>query len=109
MIRLRDDCDDSEKRTNEAVLKDANPDNVEPRQTTLWLPQKALGFAASALLHPVHWPNPILWFDIPEVLFLFVKIGRNVVTHECEKAGDGEGLITVSQHFKIYGVLVVYV
>ena len=60
-------------------------------------------------MHPVHRPNPVLRFNVPEILFLLVKVGRDVVTHECKKAGDGEGFITVSKDFIVYSMFVVYV
>lgn len=125
-LRLSHNRDDCEERANKAILENTDPDNlcfrelviesdpcsrtyVEPRQPAPWLPQPALVLASRALLHPCDWPDPVLWLHVSEILLLLVQIRRNVVAHEREEAGNGEGFIAVSQNLEVYGFLVIEV
>ena len=82
---------------------------VKPGQSAPRLSQPSMVFAARALLHPSDRPDPILGFDVPEVLLLFVQTRSDVMTHESEKAGNGKSLVAVTQDFEVYGFLVVKV
>ena len=80
---------------------------VEPGQSAPRLSQPSMVFAACTLLHPSDRPDPILGFDVPEVLLLFVQTRSDVMTHESEEAGNGKSLVAVSQDFEVYGFFVV--
>jgi hypothetical protein len=82
---------------------------VEPGQSTPRPSQPSMVFAARTLLHPGDRPDPILGFDVPEVLLLFVQTRSDVMTHESEEARNGESLVAVSQDFEVYGFFVVEV
>lgn len=68
---LGDNRCDSHRDTDEAVLEDRDPDDIEPSQTTSGSTQPAI-FSSSAFLEIFHRPDPWLWFDTSEILFLIV-------------------------------------
>lgn len=82
---------------------------VEPCKSTVRLPQPAFVLAASALLHPGHGPNPVLWLHIPKVFLLVVQIRRDVMAHQGEEAGDCKCLVAVAENLKVDGIVVVKV
>lgn len=82
---------------------------IEPGQPTPGLSQPSLILAACTFLHPCDGPDPVLRLDIPEILLLVMKVWCDVVAHKGEEAGNGEGLVAVSQHFKVDGLFVVQI
>jgi|SRR5690242_8306978 len=82
---------------------------VEPRQPASGLSQPSLLLTARTLLHPSDGPDPVLWLDVSEILLLVVEIRCDVVAHESEEAGNGEGLVAVSQDLEVDCLLVVQV
>ena len=104
---LRRDGGEGHGDPDEAVVVDAYPYDVEPRQAALWRPPRA-PLAAAALRKPVQWPYPAPHrFHEAKIFLLFVEIGRYVVAHEGEERGDGERLIAVAHHLEIDGMPVI--
>lgn len=92
---LRDDSCNGHGDTNETVLEDCNPDDIEPSQTTSRCAQPAV-VSSSAFLKVLHGPDPWLRLDCSEILFLLVQILSNIGTHQTEEGGNGEGFVTIS-------------
>lgn len=76
---LRSNSRDSHGDPDKAVLVDADPVNVEPRQAALGGPP-GTSLAAAARLEPVEGPHPALdRLHEAEVLLLLVQVGGDVV------------------------------
>ena len=103
---LCDDGGDGHGDADEAVVVDADPVDVEPRQTAGGSPPRAaLGTAAGG--EPVQGPHPLLdGVHVAEEVLLLVQVGGHVVAHEGEEGGDGEGLVAVGHDLKVDGMLV---
>lgn len=72
--------------SHEAVMVNANPDNVKPRQPAPRRPPGTLPVPTAALGHPVDRPHPILdGLHLAKVLLLRVQVRRDVVTHQTEE------------------------
>ena len=98
---LRHDGSDGHGNSDEAVMIDADPDDIEPGQTALWRPPRA-SFASTAGLEPVQRPNPGFHrLHHPEELFLLVDIRGDIVTKKGEERRDGERLITVGDNLEV--------
>mgnify|MGYP007046765545 CR=1 FL=1 len=121
---LRDDRDDSHQDSEEAVLKNAHPDDlapmlaqlvsrkswlvgthVEPCQTTARCPPNAL-LSTRTLLKPRDRPDPRFGFDSTEVFFLAMQVGRNVCAHKREESRNRKRFITVADQIIVDIVLV---
>ena len=106
-VALKVLCDDGRHRhgdADEAVVIDADPDNVEPRQAVARGPPGAT-LAAAALSEPADGPNPGLdGCHFAEVVLLIVEVGGDVVAHEREEGRDGKGLVAVGQNLEVDGV-----
>lgn len=57
-------------------------------------------------LKPTQRPEPSLGLDTPEIIFLAMQVGRNVVAHEGEESGDTKGFVAVAEDLDVDGVLV---
>lgn len=104
---LRHDSRNGHGDSDEAVMIDADPDDIEPGQTALGCPPRP-SLTATALGKPVYRPYP--WFygaHISEEFLLFVQVGRDVVAHEGEEGGNGESLIAVAENLEVDGMPVV--
>jgi len=101
---LRDDGRDGHGDTDEAVMVDADPVDVEPRQAALGgAPGPA--FAAAAFLEPVKGPHPGLdGVEVAEEFFLLVQVRGDVVAEQSEEGRDGEGLVAVADYLVVDGV-----
>lgn len=97
---LSDDGRDGHGDTNEAILEDCDPDDVEPSQARARGAQPAI-LPTGAFLEILHGPNPRLGLDGAEILFLVVQILRQVGAHQTEEGGDGKGFVAVSQDFVV--------
>ena len=76
---LRYHGSNSHSNSNEAVVIDADPDNVEPGQATLWCPPWT-PFTSAASFEPIDWQHPGLYrLHQSKVFLLFVNIGCNVM------------------------------
>jgi hypothetical protein len=106
---LGDAGDEGEEDANEAVLKDAEPDDIEPGQAALGSAEWTFVLSTGTLLHPGKWPDPIFGDEGPKVFFLVMDVGGNVIADEGEEGGDGEGFVAVAQDFEVDGVAVVEV
>lgn len=76
------------------------PSYIEPCQSTPRCPPKV----AATFGKPVERPDPRLRLDAPEVIFLAMKIRCNVMTQQGKETGNGEGFVTISDHFKVDGM-----
>lgn len=104
---LSDDGDDCTKDSNEAILENGDPDDVEPGQATSRGAQPSVLFASGTFLEISHGPDPFLGGDCSKVGFLLVEVGGNVGAKEGEEGGDGERFVTVADDFKVDTVVVI--
>lgn len=95
---------DGHRNAHKAVVVDADPDDIEPRQTTLGrAPRPAL--TTAALGEPIQRPDPR--FDGPQLakeVLLRVQIRRRVVAEERKEGGNGKGLVAVRHDLEVDGV-----
>ena len=63
---------------DEAILIDANPDDIKPGEPTSWRPPRP-PIPATALFHPGQRPYPSSRLDASEIFFLVVEVRCNVV------------------------------
>lgn len=98
---------DSHSNTDKAIMVDAYPNDIEPRQTAFrrspdsFLPTATLG-------KPVYRHNPWLHrLHITKVLLLFMKIWRHIMAHKSEEGRDGKGFIAVADDLEIDGMPVI--
>lgn len=75
--------------------------HIEPSQTTFRPSQYALVLSTGTFLKTKDGPEPVYGYCSPEIVFLLVQIGRNVVAEEGEEGSNGESLIAVTDHFKV--------
>lgn len=104
---LSHDGRDGHGDTDEAVVVDADPDDIEPREAALGRAPGAT-LAAAAGAEPIDGPDPGL--DGPHVaeeVLLLVQVGRDVVAHEGEERGDGEGLVAIADDLEVHGMVIV--
>lgn len=116
---LTDDRDNGHENTNETVLEDEEPNNldilakilrllplvsyIEPCQSApRYSPWPSL--TAATLLEPTYGREPALRRCGSKIVFLTVKVGRDVMTEKGEEAGDGDGFVAVSNDGKVYFV-----
>lgn len=79
----------------EAVVVDADPDDVEPGEAALGCSPRA-PVSSTYVLEPAHWQDPRLnGSHLPEKLLLLVQVRRHVLTHELKEGRDSKGLIAV--------------
>lgn len=104
---LRHNRRDGHGNTDEDVVVDTNPVDVEPGQSALggapWPP-----LTTTAFREPGQGPDP--GFDgmqIAEVLFLRVQVRSKIMAHEREEGSDSKGFVAVTHDLKIDGVPVV--
>lgn len=69
---------------------------VEPGKAAPRLPERSLVLTTRALLEEEDTPEPIDGCHCPEVDFLFVQSGRDIMAHQREKAGNGESLVAIA-------------
>ena len=101
---LGDHGRDRPGNADEAVVVDADPNNVEPRQAAPWCPP-GTSLATAALGEPVDGPYPGPdRVQVSEILLLLVKVRRDVMAHEREERGYGKGFVAVAQHLEVDGV-----
>lgn len=99
-------CDgrDGHGNADEAVVVDADPDDVEPGQAALGGSPRP-SRAAAALGQPAQGPDPRLdRVHKAEIFLLFVEVGPHVMTQQGEEGRDGEGFIAVADDLEVYGV-----
>ena len=77
-------------------LKSLPKPHIEPRQTTSGLPEWTFILSTGTFLKPIERQDPILYVDEAEELLLVVQAGSDVVAHEGEETGNGEGLVAVA-------------
>ena len=95
---------DGHGNSDEAVVVDADPDDVEPRQAALGRAPGA-PVAAAALCEPVEGPNPGLHgAHLAEEVLLRMQVRGDIVTDEGEEGGDGKGLVAVRDDLEVDGV-----
>lgn len=107
VVFVRHNGGDGHGNTNEAVVVDSDPDDVEPGETAdgraPWPP-----VASAALLEPVERPYP--FFDgmqFPEELFLRVEVGRGVLAQQSKEGRNRKGFVAVGNDCKVDGLVVV--
>jgi hypothetical protein len=87
---------------DEAILVDADPNNVEPGQAAFWSPPRA-PLAATALGKPTDGQDPLLdRIHVSEEVLLVMQVGSDVMAQESEEAGDGKGLVAVADDLIVY-------
>ena len=106
IVELGDDGDDGEEDADEAVLEDAEPDDVEPGQATPRFAEGTSILAAGAVLQAEDAPEPVDGLEGAEVVLLVVQVGGDVVAEEGEEGADGEGLVAALEDVVVDGVLV---
>lgn len=77
---LCNDGGDGHADSDEAVLEDCDPDDVEPGESASRRPQPAV-LSPGAFLEPSHGPNPWLRLDGPKIFLLVVEVGREICAH----------------------------
>lgn len=101
---LRQDSRDGHGDANEAVVVDADPDDVEPSQAALGRPPRT-ALTATALGEPINGQDP--GFDgshFAKVGLLVVEVGGDIVTHEGEEGRNGKGLVAIGNDLEVDGV-----
>jgi hypothetical protein len=101
---LSQDCGNGHGNPDEAVLIDAYPDNVEPRQSALGSPPRS-SLSAAHLAEPIqrHYP----WLDglhEAEIFLLLVQVGCYVGAHQGKEGRDCEGFVAVADDLEVYGM-----
>ena len=101
---LRDNRCNSPRDANKAVMVDADPYDIEPRQATPRCPPRpALSTAAST--EPIQGPDPRLdRLHVSKVFLLLVEVWGDVVAHEREEGRYGKGLVAVADDLEVDGV-----
>lgn len=80
---------------DEAVLVDADPDDVEPGEAALGSAPGA-PLSTAALGEPVDGQDPALdGAQVSKEFLLRVQVGCRVVAYQAEKGGNGKGLVAV--------------
>jgi hypothetical protein len=62
--------------------------------------------ATGAFLKPRNRPDPIVGFNLSEVVLLSMHVGSDVLAKQRKERGNGEGFVAVSDELVIDGVLV---
>jgi hypothetical protein len=108
---LRDHRRDCRSYSNEAVLVNTDPYDIEPCQTTFRNPPGSFHLPippTATPLEPGKRPEPVS--DRPhlaEILLLLVQIGRHIVAEESEEGGNGKGLVAVADDAEVDEVPIV--
>ena len=59
---------------------------------------------STALLHPVQRPHPLFRLDSTKVVLLAMQIGGDIMAHEGEEGGNGQGFVAVAHDTVVDGM-----
>lgn len=119
------DRHNGEKHTDEAVLKNASPDDlpqksvsrllaslssskthIKPSQPTPRFPKRSANLPARTLLQPEHPQKPVHGLNPSKILLLLMQIRRDVVAQQAEETRNRKRLVAVAEHFEVHGFAV---
>lgn len=100
---LSDHSRNSHRNPNKAVLVNASPDDIEPRQARTGCSEQT----TAASLEPTRRPNPRFRLNATEVILLCMEIRRNIMAQQRKEGGNRKGFVAFGHDLEVYRVPVV--